>query len=136
MKRILKAVIGTVALLAITLSLFSCAYECRTCRDRLTVECNSCDGEKEKTCQSCGGDGVASCGFCMGTGRRMCASCGGAGGRYEYDFFSKTYTYRMCCGSGYTFCPTTATCGCGDGRVSCTLCDENGRIACPDCSAK
>lgn len=132
------------ALLAVMLALLcsasSCVgnYACKTCKDEKRITCLDCKGKKEKTCALCHGDGSYDCALCNGTGRRICISCGGMGGSYQYDYFSKGYTYKSCysCVGGYTSCVRSSICSCIDGKTTCVACDEDGKIDCPDCSSE
>ena len=108
---------------------------CVTCMGDKKVECTSCKGEKATTCMICLGKGQTDCSLCFGTGRRRCSSCGGMGSRYEYDFFTGRYTYKMCysCAGGYTACVASYLCSCVDGKNDCGKCSATGEIDCPDC---
>ena len=108
---------------------------CLTCMGDQKIKCTSCKGKKETTCGICHGKGRTDCSLCFGTGRRRCSSCGGMGSRYEYDFFTGGYTFKMCysCAGGYTACVASYLCSCVDGKNTCTKCDEEGQMDCPDC---
>lgn len=138
-RKITCFVFAGLLLATLLLALASCGnYDCSTCKDKTKIACTTCGGDKEMRCLLCGGDGTENCSLCFGTGRRTCVSCGGVGSKYEYDFFTGGYVYRNCyvCAGGSVFCTPSYTCSCGDGKTTCTTCDENGRIDCPDCNGE
>ena len=90
------------------------------------ANCKTCGDTEKIICSSCNGDGVAPCGLCGGVGSRVCVLCGGTGGRYEYNFMTKMYEYRMCyggCLAGRIHCAMTIPCSsCTDGYLPCPNC--------------
>ena len=140
MKKTLSLLVLLAVLLSFSLAASSCTetYACQTCKDKTRITCGVCDGEKEKTCTVCNGKGKTDCSMCYGTGMRICYSCAGTGSKYEYDFFTKMYKYKSCyaCVGGRVACVQSYMCSCLDGQMTCTLCDQDGMVDCPDCTVE
>ena len=106
---------------------------CTTCGREKKITCLNCGGTKRSRCMNCLGVTFKICQTCGGQGKKRCNECFGIGYWMTHIPEVMTVPCETCSETGWVSCTATIPCYCGDGKQTCTSCDENGKIDCPNC---